>query len=155
MNEPKNPLIEFAKWLLKAAAFAVLSVVGLGLLSWGGYALWSWYDKDRHVAKIDLQVFSDQKHLESLCKDGGVVFVGYVNHSGRTIEYLTVDVTAHRPGRSTDILTGAKANYDYVTKPEAGFGDCWSFPFAYNEDKNPENAKAEYEGKISWVKFKD
>jgi hypothetical protein len=67
-----------------------------------------------------------------------------------------IDVTAHLPERSTNILTyDSTVKSDQIIDPGSGFGSCWRFTVRDEYKNHPEIAKAIYSAKINYVRFKD
>ena len=170
MTQQGNVLIDFTKWLLKCIAILFVSVVVLVVLVGGGWWTWNWWSYERHRDRIEVVAMNsatpglskskmvtelDRKDVGTLCKGEFPIFVGYVNKSSRTIELISIDVTAHLPERSTNILTYSTARSDQIIEPGGGFGSCWRFTVRDEYKNDPEIANAIYSGKINYVQFKD
>jgi len=171
MAQHGNVLIDFTKWLFKCIAILFASVVVLAILVGGGFWTWNWWFYERHKDRIEVvarnsatPVLSkskfitelDEKDVETLCKGELPIFIGYVNNSSRTIEYISIDVTARLPERSTNILNyDSTVKFDRIIDPGGGFGNCGRFTVRDEYKNHPEIAKAIYSGKINYVRFKD
>jgi hypothetical protein len=145
MAQQGNVLIDFTKWLFKCIAILFVSVVALAILVGGGWWTWDWWSYARHKDRIEVVAMnsatpeesskrkfiteSDEKDVVTLCVGGEFpIFIGYVNKSSRTIELISIDVTAHLPERSTNILTyDSTVKSDQIIKPGEGYGSCWRF----------------------------
>lgn len=169
MAQQSNILIDFTKWIFKWLAIFVAGLVVLGLLLMGGMLTWEWWSYGRHkglisVLTVNSATQKDTKILlesgkspEQTCAGGPFpIFVGFVNKSSRTVEYIGIDVSARLPGRSTNILTyDSYVKMDQIVEPGSGFGQCWRFSVIDDYKNNPELSKAIYSGRISNVRFKD
>src|SRR5262249_52614587 len=135
MAEQGNALIDFAKFLFKCIAILVAGIVVLAILVVGGVLTWEWWFYTRHKDRIEVVAISRDtpelsKRWDAASRCGGEfpIFVLYLNNSSRTIEYISINVTAHLPERSTNILTyNSDATSDQIVKPNEGFSSCWQF----------------------------
>lgn len=168
-----NPMIVYTKWLLKWLGITILSLIAIAVLGAGGVWAWQWWSHDRHAANIDIVVkhknqWSNDPSVEpaptklvggtaSPCpEDSHPVFVGIVNRSSKTIDYISIRVSAHLPDYSTNILPySSDANMDRIVPPTGGFGQCWMFNFSSEYKNNPETKAALYEGILNFVRFRD
>jgi hypothetical protein len=163
MIQQGNVLIDFTKWLFKC-------IVVLVVLAVGGFWTWNWWFYQRHKDRIEVMALNsatpglfksnfitrDHKDAETQCGGEFPIFIAYLNNSSRTIEYISIGVTAHLPERSTNILTyDSTASSDQIVKPDEGVSSCWRFTFVNYYKNDPEIAKAIYSGKINYVRFKD
>ena len=90
------------------------------------------------------------------CTGDHPIFVSFTNGSSRTVEYISIEISAHLPNHSTNILSwNSKATMDRVVHPKEGYGGCWKFPFSDEYTKNSETRNAVYEGHVWSVRFKD
>jgi len=135
MAQHGNVLIDFTKWLFKCIAILFASVVVLAILVGGGFWTWNWWFYERHKNRIEVVALNsatpglfksnfitrDDKDAATQCGGEFPIFIGYLNNSSRTIEYISIDVTAHLPERSTNILTYSTAKSDQIIKPGEGF----------------------------------
>jgi hypothetical protein len=135
MAQQGNVLIDFTKWIFKCIAILVGSVVVLAILVGGGWWTWNWWSYARHKDRIEVVAMnsatpgsSKREHDKdaALCVGGEFpIFVGYINNSSRTIEYISIDVTAHLPERSTNILTyDSTVTSDHIVDPGSGAKSC-------------------------------
>jgi hypothetical protein len=63
------------------------------------------------------------------------VFVGFVNHSDRTINAIRFRLEARIRGRSTNVLSASSLDWnrdDHIIKPKEGFGNCWRPIWSYD-----------------------
>lgn len=123
----ENILIGYTKWLFKWIAFSVLGLVGVGLfvalIAWG----WEWFNNDRHVGQIEAVTSNKvMSKDETRCSASLPIFIGYVNHSSKTIERISFEVESYKPGFSTNLLPTKYISYDRITAPGEGWGECWS-----------------------------
>jgi hypothetical protein len=123
-----NVLIDFTKWIFKWVGIFIAGGLLIGLLVAGAGWGWTWLSHDRHAANIRIVVFSPKPKTgeKGVCTDDKFpVFVGFVNGSSRTVEYVSIVVNAHLLGHSSDILDYSHVTADDVVAPGAGFGRCY------------------------------
>ena len=166
-----NTLIEYTKWLLKWLGIALLSLIIFAGVIGGGIWGWQWWSHDRHAANVEIvvrhknqwsklartQSSTADTNTDPLCSsDTHPVFVGIVNNSSKTIEYVWIKISAHLPRHSTNVLKyNAQATSDRIVAPGEGFGHCWVFEFDTKYANNSETENAIYEGTLYSVRFKD
>jgi hypothetical protein len=146
-----NVLIGFTKWVLKWIGIVAGSLIALALVAAGVAYSYHWWTVLRHEAAIKL-VVSNHKH----CTDKFFpTFVGFVNDSSKTVEYLSIRVRAYLPTRSPEILNYSEVKFDRLVKPTEGFGNCFSFVprDEFKEAKDLE--KAIYTAEIDELRFWD
>ena len=152
-----NILIDYTKWVLRCIAIGALVVVTVGLIILAGVAGLQWFTHDRHVAHIKVNIFSPTQPMtdgKTLCSDPAYpIFVAYTNESVKTISNIAIRVTAHLPGRSTDVLRYSSVDFDFVTKPGGGNANCYSF--AILDEYKAHQKEAEYQGTVATVTFSD
>lgn len=144
-----NALIGFTKWVLKWIGIVVGSLIALALVATGVAYSYQWWTVGRHAAEIKL-VVSNGKH----CKDKEFpTFVGFVNDSSETVEYVSIRVRAYLPNRSPEILNYSEVKFDDLVKPTEGIGNCYAF-VVRDEFKGAENlASVIYTTEISEIRF--
>lgn len=172
MVQHGNVLIDFTKWLFKWIVIFVVGVVVLAVFLGGGWWAWNWWSYERHKNGIEVVALnsvapealkskvvreSDNKEAGTFCAGSDFpIFVGYINKSSRSIEYVSIDISAHLPDHSTNILEyGSHVDSDRIIEPGGGFGFCRQFTVRDEYKTNPEIAKAIYSGTVRFVRFKD
>jgi hypothetical protein len=158
MGEHKNPLIEFTKWALKWLGKSLVLLALLITIIWVIVEAWTWWTHGRHVSNIELTIFNAVTDAESqVCKEGDYpIFIGYMNHSSKTIEKIEIDITANLQNHSTNILPwNSDVRDDRIVPPEGSTGSCYKFSVENEYKDNPEVSKAVYEAKIGYVRFSD
>jgi hypothetical protein len=150
MAQTGNVLIDCTKWLFKWFFVALLCLIAVGAVIFAFGFSWTWWTNGRHVSKVSATVMRSDK----LCADPAFpIFVGITNGSTKTIQSATFEVSAHLPDHSTNILGYRSISWDNVIKPSGVFGQCYNFT---PEESYKDNAAvAIFEGKISYVTFKD
>jgi hypothetical protein len=152
-----NVLIDYTKWILKWVGIVVGSLLVIALLIGGGSFGWDWWNHDRYLSKLYVLAYNENANLpkKSTCKDAYPIFVGFVNRSSRTVENITISITAHLPGHSTDILDNGWVSMDNIVKPGDMFGLCYNLAIRQPYKMDLTVDKAEYEGKVTSVTFSD
>ncbi len=86
------------------------------------------------------------------------LMVAFYNGSSKTINNISIQLSAYLPGRSTNVLdwSNHSIDYDYITEPKKVYGACWKEFKVKDEFKNdPDISKLIYKGSINYVSFKD
>lgn len=84
------------KWI-----FITVSVlVGLALLLAAAIYGYNWYTHDRHVQNVQFLITTDRKECPD---DKYPIHIIIGNGSGRTLEHTTFTLSAHQPGRSSEL----------------------------------------------------
>lgn len=171
MTQSGNILIDFTKWVLKWLGIILVGLLALVFASIGGWWTWNWWSYERHKKQIEVLAINDDapasspkvveerngKAAKARCAGSEFpIFVGFVNNSSRTVESIVIEVNAHLPEHSTNILAyGSRVEMDRIVEPGAGYGGCWKFSVRDEYRANPQITKAMYSGKIAFVQFKD
>ena len=110
---------------------------------------------ERYFSKISVVTWNDNADPkpDRKCPDAFPIFVGFVNGTPRTIEYISFELSAHLPNHSTDILEDHTVSLDFIVKPKEGFGDCFNPKIDDRYKMSPKVDKAEYAAKVSWFRF--
>lgn len=109
------------KWIFIAASV----VVGAVILIIGVVYVANWYSYDRHVDKVQFIINTDRKECPD---DKYPIHIIIGNGAGRTLERVTFTLSAHQPGRSTDLTEYNSYTDDHISQPKEGYGACWSAP---------------------------
>jgi hypothetical protein len=166
MTPQSNILIGSAGWLRKLAPIFVIGLVAGGLLIAAGRCAWNWWSYDRPRGQIAVFAINGPsqpppshptfKQLKDFCVDKELpIFVVFFNESRRTIEYIDIEVNAHLPGRSANILTYAQTSLDQIVEPKSGWGQCYTFGVSDQYKNDPDVANALYSAKVNFVRFKE
>lgn len=90
----------------------------------------------------------------TLCTNEAPVFIGYINKTPNIIEFISIDLTATLPKRSTNILNWTEFESDYVTAPGESYGECIAVPLKEEYKDYYDLKNAVYESQITTVRFK-
>lgn len=104
------------KWVLIAVAILVAFTVII-TASLGGH---SWLTYGRHAARVTATVKIDPTKK---CTAANPLMIEIFNGSTKTVEHTIIDLSAKRPGRSTDIGDITDSN-DFVILPGRTLAAC-------------------------------
>lgn len=117
-------------WKPRRMAILVGIVMGLAAILGGGFWAYLTYDqwqRDRLAAQIETTIRIDTK----LCSDADYpLFVGFVNHSTKTVQNVSFEASGYRDGYSDPLYRTPYASYstDRIMLPGKGMGSCWRVP---------------------------
>ena len=100
MTDFADQVQKLARGVLISLALGLGIVVGVAALGTGAYFAWQWWTFDRHVSRLAVTVKID---TAKECSDADLLRIELFNGSTRTIEWTTLELSAKRPGRSSDI----------------------------------------------------
>lgn len=108
------------KRLMKWAVLALISIILLGAVAYGGY--WGWEYVRYELPKAKVQIVTNT--TEKRCNDAYPIFVGIVNRSDRTVLRTRVRLQAFQPNRSTNLESWNDISDDRIIRPGDGWGRC-------------------------------
>lgn len=130
----ENVLIAFTKWLFKWALIWIFGLSALTAMLVGGIYAWDWWSQDRHAAAIEPVVYSEfsgdqiaKPSFYTKCPAGFPTFVGFTNRSTRTVERVSIMVSATKRDHSTDLIKDGLVSMDRVVRPGGQYGSCFKF----------------------------